>query len=245
MKRFAVIGSPIAHSKSPEIYAPLFEKYGIEADFSKILFDTDMLPDLRSITADLYGFAVTMPLKKAIIPYLDRLDGTAADCGAVNIVSTAGGVYTGFNTDGDGLVDALREAGFDPEGKTACILGRGGAAGSTYRALERNGAKPMFLVRSLSGSTSFDERLITDFHETADLFINATPLGMKGREDFSDFRLLDTICPGLVFDMVYLESGKTKLISEAARRGLGTVDGSRMLYMQALRAFKIFTGFDA
>lgn len=245
MKHFAVLGSPIAHSKSPEIYAPLFEKHGIGADFSKILFDSDMLDKLRDITAGLDGFAVTMPLKISIIPYLDRLDASAASCGAVNIVSISNGVYTGHNTDGDGLVDALREAGFDPSGRTAYILGRGGAARSAYRALERNGSDPELLVRDLGSNSHFAERLLYGPLERADLFINATPLGMNGRDGFPDFRFLDDVRPDTVFDMVYLENGRTELIAEAQRRGIRTVDGSRMLYMQALRAFRIFTGIDA
>ncbi|MBO4384658.1 MAG: shikimate dehydrogenase [Clostridia bacterium] len=244
MKRFAVIGDPIAQSRSPEIYAPLFEKHGIEAEFSRILFNTDMLPDLKKITSGLDGFAVTMPLKKAIIPYLDFLDGSAEACGAVNIVAVSDGVYSGFNTDGDGLVDALMEHGFDPYGKKAFILGRGGAALSAYRALERNGAKPVLLVRSPSQTTTFDERLMEGCSERADLFVNATPLGMKDREDFADLGFLDTMRPDAVFDMVYLEKGKTRLVAEARERGVMTLDGSLMLLKQALRAFRIFTGVD-
>lgn len=245
MKRFAVIGNPIDHSRSPEIYAPLFLKHGIDAEFLRIRVDIDMLPELKTITRGLDGFAVTMPLKRAVIPYLDRIDESATSCGSVNIVSTKNGVYTGYNTDGDGLLDALSESGFSPAGKTVFILGRGGAAASAYRALERNGADPVFLVRNLMGSTPYRERLFSPDPGRADLFINASPLGMKGGDDFMNFGFLDSIRPDTVFDMVYRLDDDTALIREARRRGVNTVDGSQMLLKQALRAFRIFTGLDA
>ena len=90
MKRiFAVIGDPIAHSRSPELYAPMFEKNRIDADFLRIRVSREELPNSRQIAVArrLDGFAVTMPHKRAIIPYLDAVDENAAAAGSVNIVT--------------------------------------------------------------------------------------------------------------------------------------------------------------
>ena len=80
--RFAVIGCPISHSLSPEVYAPLFTKHSIDADFIRMLVVPSELPRVRELTRGLEGFAVTMPHKRNIIPYLDRLSETASACGA-------------------------------------------------------------------------------------------------------------------------------------------------------------------
>ena len=112
---YAVIGDPIEHSRSPEIYAPMFGQFGINAVFLKIRVAESELCRIRSIVSErsLSGFAVTMPHKKAIIPLLDGIDETAAECGSVNIVtiSNNGSTLVGHNTDGDGLINALRETG--------------------------------------------------------------------------------------------------------------------------------------
>ena len=129
---YAVIGDPIEHSRSPEIYAPMFGQFGINAVFLKIRVAESELCRIRSIVSErsLSGFAVTMPYKKAIIPLLDGIDETAAECGSVNIVtiSNNGSTLVGHNTDGDGLINALRETGAGLSGAHAVILGHGGAA---------------------------------------------------------------------------------------------------------------------
>lgn len=244
MKHYAVIGMPVDHSRSPEIYDALFKKHGIDADFIRLPISVEQLPDIRSITKNLSGFAVTMPHKRSIIKYLDSLDPSAETCGAVNIVERSGELLIGHNTDGAGLVDSLMDKGFSPMGKKALIMGRGGAALSAACALENAGCSVCLLVRTLSIKSAFREKLIADLDEEADLFVNASPLGMSGAEDYSDLGILDVINPEIVFDMVYRNDRETKLIREAKRRGLVCLDGRAMLYKQALRAFYIFTGID-
>ena len=245
MKHYAVIGMPVEHSRSPEIYEALFKKHGVEADFIRLPVSTEQLPNIRSITRELSGFAVTMPHKRNIIKYLDSIDISAKNCGAVNIVERRGDSLIGHNTDGAGLVDALLDEGFSPAGKRALIMGRGGAALSAACALEASGCSVCLLVRSFSNGNMFREAIIGNFFEEAGLFVNASPLGMSGAEDYSDFRILDAAKPKMIFDMVYRNDGETKLIQEAKRRGLICLDGRAMLYKQALRAFQIFTGIRA
>ena len=248
MQHYAVIGFPVAHSRSPEIYAQLFEKYGVEADFSRISLAPCEIPLLRSVTSGLSGFAVTMPHKRAVIEHLDSISETARACGAVNIVERRGNELLGHNTDGDGMADALAEAGVQLSGQRVFILGRGGAAVSAAHAVKQRGGEPFFLVRSFGPDRGFPELLFDEAAlagERCGVFINASPLGMAGLVDFDSFRFLDLLSPSAVLDMVYLNGTKTRLVSEAASRGMTTADGSRMLLMQALRAFRIWTGIEA
>ena len=247
MLHFAVIGSPIAHSRSPEIYGELFSKHGIDAEFTRLLIEPCELSHIRSLSDGLSGFAVTMPHKRAIIPYLDRLASTAEECGAVNIVERRGDELIGHNTDGDGLSDAITESGTQIGGASVLILGRGGAARSAAFALRRRGAQIRFLVRSLSGTGDFPELPFSPKDHSslphADVFINATPLGMQGAGEFEDFGFLDAIAPGFVFDMVYRRDRETNLLREAGERGIKALGGNAMLEKQALRAFEIWFGF--
>ncbi|MBO4847952.1 MAG: shikimate dehydrogenase [Clostridia bacterium] len=245
MRCYAVIGSPVAHSRSPEIYRPLFEKHGIDADFIRILVEPHELPYIRSIAQPLSGFAVTMPHKRAIIPYLDGLSAEAEACGAVNIVERRGGLLIGHNTDGGGLVDALRAIGADPDGKTAAILGRGGAALAAAHALSEAGCSPTLFVREKRGESPFPEMTLGGLCGRYDLFINASPLGMEGGESFADLGFLRSMRPAAVLDMVYLAGGRTALTAEAERLGIPAADGSLMLRKQAERAFLIWTGLKA
>lgn len=246
MIHFAVIGSPIAHSRSPQIYNELFKKHGIEADFIRLLVEPCEIADIRNIASELSGFAVTMPHKRAIIPYLDALAPSALACGSVNIVERRQDKLIGHNTDGDGLADALADAGVDVRGKRALILGRGGAALSAACALTERGCETELLVRTLSRSPKYGERLLDpDNMPHAEIFINASPLGMQGANDFASFDFLDSIAPLVVFDMVYRPDRETSLMREALQRGMVGLDGNEMLLKQALRAFEIWFGVKA
>ncbi|MCR5808072.1 MAG: shikimate dehydrogenase [Clostridiales bacterium] len=242
MRRYAVIGFPVEQSRSPELYLPLFRKHGINADFVCRTVLPGDIPDIRLITEDLSGFAVTMPHKRAIIPYLDEIDDTASACGAVNIVERRGDKLIGHNTDGEGLADAILALGVSVSGMTAAMLGRGGAAVSAAYALAKRGASVTLLVRSPSESPAFPEVSPSAVLSHFDIFINASPVGMKGREDFWELTFLDIMRPKLVCDMVYRNDGDTSLISGAKARGIPAVDGHEMLKRQGLRAFGIWTG---
>ena len=248
MLHFAVIGSPINHSRSPEIYRELFSKHGIDADFIRLQVEPEELPMIGRIASGLSGFAVTMPHKRAIIPYLDKLVPSARACGSVNIVKRKNGLLIGHNTDGDGLADAVAEAGIEAAGKRALILGRGGAALSAAHALYRRGCRPALLVRGVRNDTGFEEIPIELLFDGRiphfDIFINGSPVGMEGREDFTDLSFIDSISPSLVFDMVYRNDVPTKLVEGAIGRGIKALDGRAMLYKQALRAFDIWFGSD-
>ena len=106
MKHYALIGDPVGHSLSPAIYGFLFEKYGIDADFSLIRLPKGRAGDAVCMGMD--GFACTMPHKQDIIPFLSSLSPDAAAMGSVNIVNLEEHGYIGYSTDGEGLLSAIR-----------------------------------------------------------------------------------------------------------------------------------------
>lgn len=254
---YAVIGDPIEHSRSPEIYAPMFGQFGINAVFLKIRVAESELCRIRSIVSErsLSGFAVTMPYKKAIIPLLDRIDETAAECGSVNIVtiSNNGSTLVGHNTDGDGLINALRETGAGLSGAHAVILGHGGAANGAAAALLRAGAEIRFVTRDKKNGIDMlsaikhaetESRLLS----SADILINATPIGMHNMNndcsDYEETSFLNYLKPScIIADMVYRTNG-TKLVQDAVHLGLTAFGGERMLFHQGKLAFKLWTGLE-
>ena len=256
-EHYAVIGDPVSHSRSPELYAPMFEKANIDADFLRLRVTKEELPRIREIVleTELSGFAVTMPHKRAIIPYLDAIDESAASAGSVNIVTVENGRLVGHNTDGEGLVNALSEAGVSVEGKTAVILGNGGAAAGAKAAIEKHGGSVRILVREHwhCGAVLPIEAVIKNAEHnegilsSADILINATPLGMAGGEDFRRLDFIDYLKPTCtVFDMVYRPDGAdTPLLAASKAAGLTAVGGERLLYHQGLLAFRLWTGTDA
>lgn len=258
-KRFtyAIIGDPVEHSKSPELYAPLFLRHNIDADFLRIRVTNDELSNIREIvdSRSLDGFAVTMPHKRAIIKYLNGICDGAKASGSVNIVTVEHGAedkLIGYNTDGDGLINALKEAGVDVSDKDIVILGNGGAALGTNEAILRHGGRVKIISRS--ERHSLDAAIASNMYyvERCDIIINATPLGMLGSPEFDSLDFLRHMKHGAAaVDMVYAGSrafsdgSPTRFVHEAKRLGLISFGGDRMLYHQGLIAFRLWTGFDA
>ena len=261
-KRFtyAIIGDPVKHSRSPEIYAPLFIRHNIDADFLRIRVTKDELPYIREIVKSysLNGFAVTMPHKKTIIRYLDGICDEAKASGSVNIVTIEQSSneienkLVGHNTDGEGLINALKEANIDVSDKDIVILGNGGAACGAKEAIMRHGGRVRIVSRS--EGHSLDAAIVSNMYyiEQCDIIINATPLGMLGYSEFGSLDFLQCMKHGAAaVDMVYAgacdfaDGSPTRFVHEAKRLGLISFGGGRMLYHQGLIAFRLWTGFDA
>ena len=123
MKKFAVIGDPIAHSLSPILHREIYRQLGFEAEFEKIHITSE---NLRSFMGSnkLHGFNVTIPHKQSIIPFLDELEESAQTIGAVNCIHHG----KGFNTDWIGFLKAMEFNNVDLTGKDCAIVGAGGAA---------------------------------------------------------------------------------------------------------------------
>lgn len=248
----AVIGHPIRHSLSPQIQNRFASK--LKLPYAYLAFD--ILPDQigqfvdAARTLKLSGFNLTMPLKEYILPYIDELDDDARLYGAVNTVVMRDGSLHGYNTDGDGFVLSLHHNGFSFNGNKAVILGTGGAAKAVAIALFKKGLRALMASRRADSLTPIYPGIEychwSDLDKELDgcsLLVNATPLGMHGmREEFSDFLFLDALEPGaMVYDLIYAPR-ETRLLLEAKRRDLRTMNGLPHLIYQAALSFALFTG---
>ncbi|MDB5689480.1 MAG: shikimate 5-dehydrogenase [Sphingomonas bacterium] len=262
-----VIGDPIAHSKSPLIHGFWLERLGLAGVYRA----THVLPeDLGTYIAARRGDPawrgcnVTLPHKQAVMPYLDRVDETAAAIGAVNTVVRAGDELVGYNSDAPGFLEPLRPIlARQHLFRLARIIGSGGAAravahalwgvGFTLVAIARDPAKAEALVApfdpghvhvgdlmELARPTGF---AFDDRAGILDLVVNATSLGMVGKApleiDWSH------VPPGaVIYDLVYAPLD-TPLLVEARARGHRAIDGLDMLIGQAAVAFEKFYGVRA
>ena len=140
--RLAVIGDPIAHTLSPLIQGKMMERLGVEGGYRAFHVTEEELPSFVEMAKrELSGFNITIPHKSRILPYLDGIDTYAAQCGAVNTVRITDGKLYGFNTDGNGIVAALRLMGASFQGARVSLLGAGGAALSICKKALGQGEK--------------------------------------------------------------------------------------------------------
>lgn len=224
--------------------------------FSYVAFDTvDTAGAIQAMrTLGIRGFSLTIPHKEAALALVDRLADEVKKIGAANTVINEDGILTASNTDWIGIRDALFEAGFNPSGKKALIIGAGGAARAAAYAL---GTLNSASVSIANRSNERAEKLAAEFGETFlpyqslnprsiadfDLVINSTPVGSKlvPQEklpvDYSSFH-----AGQCVFDFV---TAGTELLTAAEKGGAKTIAGARMLLFQALEQFRLFTGESA
>ena len=231
-KRCGLIGEKLGHSFSPAIHGKL-------ADYEYKLYELSpgqLGPFLEKKEFD--GLNVTIPYKKTVIPYCDELTEAAKSIGSVNtIVKRPDGTLLGHNTDYDGIMWLLKNAGAQVKGKKAVVLGTGGASLTVQAALRNLGAAQVVVI-SRSGEEKYEN---IARHSDAKILINATPVGMYPKTGVSPVDLdVFTALEG-VFDVVY-NPAKTQLLLEAEKRGIPCANGLGMLVAQAKAACERFTG---
>ena len=231
-KRCGLIGEKLGHSFSPAIHGKL-------ADYEYRLYELSpgqLGPFLEKKEFD--GLNVTIPYKKTVIPYCDELTEAAKSIGSVNtIVKRPDGTLLGHNTDYDGIMWLLKNAGAQVKGKKAVVLGTGGASLTVQAALRNLGAAQVVVI-SRSGEDNYEN---IARHSDAKILINATPVGMYPKTGVSPVDLdVFTALEG-VFDVVY-NPAKTQLLLEAEKRGIPCANGLGMLVAQAKAACERFTG---
>ena len=245
-----VIGSPVRHSLSPALHNAAFA--AARVPWVYVAFDVapgraaDALVAVR--TLGLGGLSVTMPHKDDIADAVDELDPAAAALHSVNtVIPLPDGRMKGYNTDGEGFVAALREAGHDPAGRHIVVLGAGAAARAVIDALARSGADELVIVNrsmerarvavSLAGSRG---RVGSqDDVRQCDMVVNATSVGLGSNEMPLDPALLRT--GQVVADLVY-HPLDTALLLAARDVGADTVDGLGMLVHQAVMQQQLWLG---
>ena len=261
IKNFGILGYPVGHSLSPQMYTAAFKAAGLK-NYNYILLPVHAGKLMMAVEGlkglDFRGVNVTIPHKTTILKYLDAIDSDAMVIGAVNTVVNDGGMLTGYNTDVSGFLAALSEADFLPEDSNAVILVAGGAArtilwGLCKRKAEfvtigaRNPQKAEALAKDFLqyGAVEGLDWLSDEFKETlqsADIVINTTPLGMFPNVDDMPPIDLNLLPEGaLVYDIVY-NPVETKLLRTAKEMGFPTLNGLSMLLLQGKEAYRLYTG---
>ncbi len=227
--RYGLIGGRLGHSHSPAIHK-LLGGY----DYALYELAPDQLEAfLRQ--GDIGGLNVTIPYKRAVLPYCDTLDPVAERTGSINTLVFRGGRIAGYNTDYDGFLYLAKSAGVEFNGKKAVVLGSGGTSATVCAAARDAGAKETVVI-SRGGADNYDT---LDRHADADVLVNTTPVGMYPDIEASPVSLADfpRLCG--VLDVVY-NPLKTRLVLEAAERGIPCAGGLAMLVAQAHAAARRF-----
>ena len=254
-----VVGWPVAHSKSPLIFAHWFAETGIAGVYTRFAVRPEDFADVfRALPRiGLRGVNVTIPHKLAALEQADEASATARAIGAANTICfDPDGRIFADNTDGYGFIESLREGvpGWDPGAGPALVLGAGGAARAVIHALLEAGAPA---IRLANRSQDRAEALATRFGSRVEpvgwaeragatggaaTIVNATSLGMTGNPPL-ELALDDAPATALVTDIVYAPL-ETPLLAAARARGLATVDGLGMLLHQARPGFRAWFGAD-
>ena len=252
-----LVGWPVAHSRSPVIHNHWLAKYGIAGRY--VLFGVPperLEAAVRGLSAlGLRGCNVTTPHKQAIFPLLDRVDVLAKTIGAVNtVVVEKDGSLTGFNNDGNGFIQSLRDADprWSPANGPILVLGAGGAARAVVASLAAQGAteirvtnRTMAKAQEIADAVGSTVKIVpweqrSDALDGIALLANATSLGMTGKGDL-DMPLDRLPRHALVGDLIYIPP-ETPLLAAARARGNVTVNGLGLLLNQARPAFHAWFG---
>ncbi|MGW0533773.1 shikimate dehydrogenase [Streptomyces sp. NPDC003032] len=251
-RRAAVLGSPIAHSLSPVLHRAAYEELGLtDWTYDRFEIDEAALPGfVGGLGPEWAGLSLTMPLKRAVIPLLDEISGTAASVEAVNtVVFTDDGRKVGDNTDVPGMVAALRERGIE-QVDSAAILGAGATASSALAALARIcTGEVVAYVRSDTRAAEmrqWGERLDVEVRTedwedarealTAPLVIATTPAGAT-----DTLSSLVPERPATLFDVLY-DPWPTVLAARWSAYGGAVVSGLDLLVHQAVLQVEQMTG---
>lgn len=242
--RCGVVGNPIAHSRSPEIHAHFAEECGISLMYQRILAEPD---DFEATVKRFFadggrGLNITSPFKESAFRLCHSLGDDAQKSCSVNTLFMRNGVLHGENTDGAGLVEALRQQGFDFKHQTIMILGAGGATRGVLPALMRSEVAHIIIVnRNFNKAKQLEQQRVSACswdniaHHSCDLIINATSAALHG-----EALPLPDLSASWAYDMTY---GQNSAFQDWARqRGMAFADGWSMLCEQARLSFAHWFG---
>jgi len=252
-----VMGWPVAHSRSPVIHNHWIHQYGLKGAYGLFPVPPERLEDaIRGLRAlGLAGCNVTIPHKVEAMKLMDVVDPLARRMGAINtIVVTPDGALHGFNNDGFGYIQSLRDAqpAWQANAGPATVLGAGGAARAVVLSLLDQGATDIRLInRTRAKAQAMADEFgagvqVVDWSERHEalanitLLVNTTNQGMHGEPEL-DLRLDRMPTTALVSDAIYIPL-ETPLLKAARLRGNPTVNGLGMLLNQARPAFQAWFG---
>ncbi|MCH2205197.1 MAG: shikimate dehydrogenase [Lentisphaerales bacterium] len=257
MKKYGLIGWPVAHSVSPAMQNAGFDAASIDANYEKVAVSPEemnkVIPEMKEYFA---GWNCTVPHKQHIIEFLDEIDPLAKALGSVNTVVNIDGKFKGYSTDGYGMEVSLKES-FDKDIKGTSILfiGAGGAAGAVALHFALQGASRIAIINRSAEKAENLAKEVSEINakviaeadaldcSTLDLdnyevIIQSTSLGLRA-DDPAPFDATRLSSSHLVVDMIYKE---TAFLKKAQEAGCQTTDGEGMLLHQGVKAWEIWTG---
>ena len=250
MKKYFVIGNPINHSLSPKLHNYWLRENNIDAIYGKRKIYEKNLQSIISEVKEkkINGINVTVPFKKLVIPYLDKLSQEAEQTQSVNTIILTNDNLVGHNTDIAGFTKAIKDLNFNIEGKKIFILGAGGVVPSIIFALNKMNVSKIIISNRTKKKA---EDLKSQFHNLEildwgdindfDVIINATSLGLNKEAIDLDFSKFSN--NKLFYDVIY-NPVETNFLKEGKKLGNKTENGKLMFIYQALEAFKLWHGIE-
>ena len=245
MKKYFVIGNPIEHSLSPKLHNYWLAQNKIDAFYDKkLITKNDLENTCNEIRKNnINGLNVTVPFKKEIIPFLDKLSQEAEETQSVNTVYVKNDKIIGHNTDIEGFETNIKKIKFNVSGKKIFIIGAGGVVPSLIFALKRMNVANIVisnrtkqnaenLKKLFKNLTIVDWGVVPDF----DMVINATSIGLKG-DDLINIDFSKTYKNRFFYDVIY-NPKITNFLSNAKKLGHKTENGKMMFIYQACAAFE-------
>ncbi|MCL5048424.1 MAG: shikimate dehydrogenase [Firmicutes bacterium] len=253
-----IIGDPVSHSLSPAIHNAAYKALGLDWHYCAYRVEkSDVKAAVRGAMAlSLRGLSVTMPHKHAVSLLADKKSDVVKRLGSANTITFSDGEIIAESTDGQGLLDDILDWGLIPVGKKIVIIGNGGAAKAALLSLANAGAAEVVvlgrredaavdIISMAEENVKYELLSRLGSHRDADLFINATPVGMGGNADLESSELsgLKSIFSEKhwVLDMIYSPL-ETPIMKTASRCGAKVRNGLGMLIHQAAIQFYIWTG---
>ena len=245
MKKFAIFGNPVKHSKSPAMHNYFFSTLNINARYEKVLLEKG--EDIKtSFEQNAFaGANVTVPFKEDAFRLCDETFDIAKKANSVNTIINQNGKLLGYNTDGDGFWYSIKED-FGEDIQTALVLGAGGTAKSIAHTLKNNNIQTTILNRSTPKLQYFQAHdFLCQTHDTLeiknyDLIINTTSAGLNDQSLPLEYKKLKLLLSKSKFAYDVIYNKQTPFISLAKELNLKTQNGKNMLIYQGVYASLLF-----
>ena len=249
MKKYIVIGNPIEHSLSPKLQNYWIKNHNIDAIYEKEKLNENELEKLFLNIRDkkINGVNVTVPFKKVVIPFLDKLSAEAESTQAVNTIYLENDKIIGHNTDIDGFELGIKKINYDISDKKIFILGAGGVVPSIVYALNKMKVSEIIIANRTREKAEnlknlFGELKIVEWGEIPnfDMIINATSIGLR-KDDEINLNFTSIGKNKFFYDVIY-NPKETNFLKTGKKLGNITKNGKLMFIYQAISAFNIWHG---
>ena len=246
MKKYVVIGNPIEHSLSPILHNHWLKENNINAIYDKIKLEENQIKNFinKIKKKELAGCNVTVPFKKSVIPFLDKLSSEANQTQSVNTIILKDDLLIGHNTDIVGFQKAIESLKYTIKDKRIFILGAGGVTPSIIFALNKMGVSEITISNRTKEKAEklkeqFQNISVTEWGKLPDfdVIINATSLGLNDETINLDFSNIKD--DKLFYDVIYNPS-ETNFLKEGKKLGNKIDNGKLMFIYQAFEAFKLW-----